>query len=87
MQECRERIQRLLTWCEERLRAYPDDVRSLMDISRALWDMGQKARALEYLQKILARHPGHPEVRETIQRYSAEVGAMTPLRVREGGRS
>jgi len=82
----REHIRQLMGLCEERLRTHPGDVHSLMTIAQALWQMGQRAGAIEYLGKILACHPGHPEVRETFQHYSAEIAAGGPYRKQKGGR-
>jgi hypothetical protein len=80
----RERVARLLAWCEERLRTHPEDVESLLKISEALWDMGQRPQALDFSREILALHPGHAEVREVIQRYTAELGgAARPWRSEE----
>lgn len=82
----RERVHQLMGWCEERLSTHPDDIRSLMDIAQALWDMGQRKGAVEYLKKVLTHHPGHPQVREAIQRYSAEIGARGLFQGRVGDR-
>ncbi|MBI4375119.1 MAG: hypothetical protein HY549_01590 [Elusimicrobia bacterium] len=70
----REHLAQLLAWCDDRLRTHPADVESLLKISGALWDMGQRVAALEYSRKILTHHPGHAEVREAIQRYTEELG-------------
>lgn len=69
----RERLMRLLSLCEERLGTHPADLDGLLEISAALWDMGCRPEALEYSRKILTRHPGHPKVREVIQRYVNEM--------------
>lgn len=73
----REHIAKLLAWCDERLRTHPADVASLLEISAAMWDMGQRVEALEFSRKILTHHPGHPGVREVIQRYTSELGGAS----------
>lgn len=52
----REHVGRLLAWCEERLRTHPEAVESLLKISEALWDMGQRLQALDYSRRILTDH-------------------------------
>lgn len=65
----REKIRRFLALCDERLQTHPQDVASLVEIGKALWDMGQESKALEYWNKVLALHPGNPLLRQTIQDY------------------
>lgn len=69
----KEHVARLLAWCDERFRTHPEDVVSLLEITEALWDMGQRVEALDYSRRILNQHPGHAKAREMIQRFAAEL--------------
>lgn len=70
-----ERTATMIAACEERLRLHPEDVRTSVEIGRALCDMGLPAKALHYWKLSLDRHPGHPQLRELIQRYSLRTGS------------
>lgn len=73
----REKIRRFLALCDERLQTHPQDVASLVEIGKALWDMGQESKALEYWNKVLALHPGNPLLRQAIQDYGRELSGRS----------
>ncbi|MGD8580613.1 MAG: tetratricopeptide repeat protein [Lysobacterales bacterium] len=74
------KLDEALPYLEQAARADPANVRYAYVYSVALWEAGQRSKAVSTLESLLASHPGHPDLVSALASYYQQLGEQDKLR-------